>query len=113
MSGPEEVSTGAIGTVDFDGARVYAIPMRVRFRGIAIREGMLIEGPGGWGEFCPVADDDGGAAQPVRDHVPINGTVPAVNPERAHEITAGSGCRTAKVKVADHPESLFEDLARV
>jgi O-succinylbenzoate synthase len=129
MSGPEEVSTGAIGTVDFDGARVYAIPMRVRFRGIAIREGMLIEGPGGWGEFCPFADYDDaectpwlataieqctiGWPPPVRDRVPINCTVPAVNPQRAHEITAGSGCRTAKVKVADHPESLSEDLARV
>jgi O-succinylbenzoate synthase len=129
MSGPAEVSTGAIGTVDFDGARVYAIPMRVRFRGIAIREGMLIEGPGGWGEFCPFADYDDAECAPwlataieqctigwpsaVRDRVPINCTVPAVNPERAHEITAGSGCRTAKVKVADHPESLSEDLARV
>jgi O-succinylbenzoate synthase len=49
----------------------------------------------------------------VRDRIPINCTVPAVGPERAHEITARSGCRTAKVKVADHPESLPEDLARV
>ena len=39
MSGPEEVSTGAIGTVDFDGARVYAIPMRVRFRGSPFGKG--------------------------------------------------------------------------
>ncbi len=32
---------------------VYAIPMRTRFRGITVREGMLIRGPLGWGEFCP------------------------------------------------------------
>ncbi|MFC4858751.1 o-succinylbenzoate synthase [Actinophytocola glycyrrhizae] len=115
--------------IDFAGARVYAIPMRARFRGITVREGMLIEGPAGWGEFCPFADYDDtvsaswlattieqctiGWPEPVRDRIPINCTVPAVGPERAHDITAWSGCRTAKVKVADHPESLTEDLARV
>jgi O-succinylbenzoate synthase len=115
--------------VDFAGARVYAIPMRARFRGITVREGMLIEGPAGWGEFCPFADYDDtvsaswlataieqctiGWPEPVRDRIPINCTVPAVGPERVHDIVARSGCRTAKVKVADHPESLAEDLARV
>ena len=115
--------------IDFDGARIYAIPMTTRFRGIAIREGMLIEGPAGWGEFCPFREyDDREAAgwlataieaatvgwpEPVRDRVPINCTVPAVAPERAHEIVSASGCGTAKVKVADHPASLGEDLARV
>ncbi|PKW16028.1 enolase C-terminal domain-like protein [Saccharopolyspora spinosa] len=108
--------------IDFDGARIYAIPMRARFRGITVREGMLIEGPAGWGEFCPFADYDDtvsaswlattieqctlGWPEPVRDRIPINCTVPAVGPERAHAIAANSGCRTAKVKVADHPESL-------
>lgn len=122
-------SSTEMSTVDFDGARGYAIPMRVRFRGITVREGMLIEGPAGWGEFCPFTDyHDAEAAPwlaaaieqctigwppPVRERIPINCTVPAVDPEHAHEITAGSGCRTAKVKVADHPESLAEDLARV
>ncbi|MBB5159180.1 o-succinylbenzoate synthase [Saccharopolyspora phatthalungensis] len=115
--------------IDFDGVRIYAIPMRARFRGITVREGMLIEGPAGWGEFCPFADYDDivaaswlattieqctrGWPEPVRDRIPINCTVPAVGPERAHEIAANSGCRTAKVKVADHAESLPEDLARV
>jgi O-succinylbenzoate synthase len=108
---------------------VYAIPMRTRFRGITVREGMLLRGPLGWGEFCPFPEyDDREAAgwlatayeqvttgwpAPVRELIPINCTVPAVDPERAHEIVAGSGCRTAKVKVADHPDSLAEDLARV
>ncbi|MEV2221568.1 o-succinylbenzoate synthase [Nocardia vinacea] len=108
---------------------VYAIPMRTRFRGITVREGMLIRGPLGWGEFCPFPEyDDREAAgwlataveqvtvgwpEPVRDRIPINCTVPAVGPERAHAIVAGSGCRTAKVKIADHPDSLAEDLARV
>ncbi|WP_433196771.1 o-succinylbenzoate synthase [Nocardia sp. CA-107356] len=108
---------------------VYAIPMRTRFRGITVREGMLIKGPLGWGEFCPFPEyDDREAAgwlataveqvtvgwpEPVRERIPINCTVPAVDPERAYAITAGSGCRTAKVKVADHADALHEDLARV
>ncbi len=118
-----------VDTVDFDGARGYAIPLTTRFRGITVREGMLIEGPAGWGEFCPFPgyDDHESASwlattieqctvgwpEPVRDRIPINCTVPAGGPDPAHQITAGSGCRTAKVKVADHPESLTEDLARV
>ncbi|WP_306365667.1 o-succinylbenzoate synthase [Nocardia sp. CC227C] len=114
---------------DCDAAVVYAIPMRTRFRGITVREGMVIPGPRGWGEFCafPEYDDREAAGwlataveqmtvgwpQPVRDRVPVNCTVPAVDAERAREIVAGSGCRTAKVKVADHPDSLAEDLDRV
>jgi o-succinylbenzoate synthase len=115
--------------IDFEGARVYAIPMTTRFRGITVREGMLIQGPAGWGEFCPFPDyDDQQAAgwlataieaatqgwpEPVRDCVSINCTIPAVSPQHAHEIVSTSGCGTAKVKVADHPDSLGEDLARV
>src|SRR5260370_665978 len=37
-------------------ARAFAIPMRTRFRGITVREGALIEGPAGWGEFSPFAE---------------------------------------------------------
>jgi o-succinylbenzoate synthase len=108
---------------------VYSVPMRVRFRGIDVREGMLIEGPAGWGEFCPFVEyDDRVAAAwlaaaleaandgwpaPVRERVPVNCTVPAVGPERAYEIAAESGCTTAKVKVADHPASLGEDAERL
>jgi O-succinylbenzoate synthase len=110
-------------------ARVYAIPMRTRFRGITVREGMLIEGPVGWGEFCPFPEygDRESAAwlatameastvgwpEPVRERVAVNAIVPVVSPERAHKITARAGCRTVKVKVADHPGSLAEDLARL
>ncbi|UGT40651.1 o-succinylbenzoate synthase [Nocardia yamanashiensis] len=116
-------------SADFGASVVYAIPMRTRFRGITVREGMLIPGPAGWGEFCafPEYDDREAAAwlataveqatvgwpATVRDRVPVNCIVPAVGPERAREIVAGSGCRTAKVKVADHPDSLGEDLERV
>jgi o-succinylbenzoate synthase len=108
---------------------VYSVPMRTRFRGIDVREGVLLEGDAGWGEFCPFLEyDDRVAAAwlataieanttgwpaPVRDVVPVNCTVPAVGPERAREIAATSGCTTAKVKVADHPNSLGEDVERL
>src|SRR6266508_6581745 len=109
--------------------RVYSIPLTSRFRGIQVREGMLLDGPAGTGEFCPFLEySDSEAApwlaaaieasevgwpDPVRDRVPVNCIVPAVDPARAHEIAKGSGCRTAKVKVADHPASLAEDEARL
>lgn len=115
--------------VDLDAARVYAIPMRTRFRGITVREGVVLPGPLGWGEFCPFPEyDDVEAAgwlataveqatlgwpEPVRDRVPVNVTVPAVDAAQARRIVRVSGCATAKVKVADHPGSHPEDLARV
>ena len=37
-------------------ARAFAIPMPTRFRGITVREGVLIQGPAGWGEFSPFAE---------------------------------------------------------
>lgn len=105
----------------------YSIPMRVRFRGITERTGLLIEGPAGWGEFCPFEeyDDDESAPwlacaleaafdgwpTPVRDRIPVNCTVPVVSPDKAHEIVSRSGCQTAKVKVAE--STLAEDCARL
>jgi O-succinylbenzoate synthase len=50
---------------------------------------------------------------PLRNSVPVNVTVPAVGPEQAHAIVTASGCRTAKVKVADPGRSEADDLARV
>ncbi len=114
---------------EIDSITVYAMPMRSKFRGITVREGIVLHGPRGWGEFCPFPEyDDHEAAnwlattveqvgadrpEPVRDRIPINCTVPAIAPDRAYDLVAGSGCRTAKVKVADHPGALPEDLARV
>jgi O-succinylbenzoate synthase len=108
---------------------VYSIPLHTRFRGITVREGMLISGPNGWGEFCPfneysdaesaawlataVEQSTVGWPAPVRERIPVNCIVPAVDPAQAFKIAGGSGCRTAKVKVADHPSSLGEDIARV
>ncbi len=109
--------------------RVYSIPMRTRFRGVTRREGVLIEGPAGWGEFSPFAEYGPaecarwlaaareaafeGWPAPVRDRIPVNATIPAVGPERAFALTKESGCRTAKVKVAERGQSDADDMARV
>ena len=109
--------------------RAFAIPMQTRFRGITVREGALIEGPAGWGEFSPFPEygprecarwlagaleaATSGWPPPVRAEIPVNVTVPAIGPERAHAIVAGSGCRTAKVKVAERGQPPRADTARV
>ncbi len=41
-----------------DETRVFAIPLHTRFRGITVREGMLLRGPAGWGEWSPFLDYD-------------------------------------------------------
>jgi O-succinylbenzoate synthase len=109
---------------------VYSIPMRVRFRGITVREGLLLRGDAGWGEFSPFleygdreaaswlraareAADEGWPAA-LRSSIPVNVTVPAVGPEQAAAIVAaGAGCRTAKVKVAEPGQSLADEQARL
>lgn len=108
----------------------YSIPMRTRFRGLDLREGVLIRGDAGWGEFSPFAEygprtslpwlraareaAEEGFPAPLREHIPVNVTVPAVPPEHAHEIvTASGGCRTAKVKVAEPGQTLAEEQARL
>lgn len=109
---------------------VYAIPLRTRFRRITVREGVLVRGEAGWGEFSPFWDydapesaawwratreaaDDGFPA-PVRDRVPVNVTVPAVGPEAARRIVlASGGCTTAKVKVAEPGQGAAEEADRL
>jgi hypothetical protein len=55
----------------------------------------------------------GRKARPGGGGILINATVPDVDAVRAQAIVTASGCATAKVKVADHPDSLWEDLARL
>jgi O-succinylbenzoate synthase len=109
---------------------VYSIPLRMRFRGITVREGVLVRGDAGWGEFSPFWDYDAaesaawwraareaaddGWPTPVRTHIPVNVTVPAVDAARAHGIvTASGGCRTAKVKVAEPGQCVSDEIARL
>ncbi|MEV4598724.1 o-succinylbenzoate synthase [Amycolatopsis sp. NPDC049253] len=109
--------------------KVYALPLHNRFRDITVREGVLLEGPAGWGEFCPFADYSDAESVPwlvsaleaseqgwpaaVRERVEVNTTVPVVPPDRAHALVRASGCRTAKVKVADKRATLADDCARL
>lgn len=117
--------TGAVPRV----LHCYSIPLRTRFRGITTRQGTLLSGSAGWGEFSPFLDYSGPEIVPwlaaateaadrgwppgVRSSIPVNCTIPAVGPEQAYALTRDSGCRTAKVKVAEPGQTLADDLARV
>src|SRR6218665_2435046 len=113
-----------------DSARVVALPMATRFRGVDTREALLFEGPEGWAEFSPFVEyDDAESATwlaaaidfafrpqpaPLRDRIPVNATVPAVEAAQVPGVLARfAGCRTAKVKVAGAGQSLAADVARV
>lgn len=111
-------------------ARVVAIPLRRRFRGIDVREALLLEGPAGWTEFSPFVEYDdaeasawlaaaidfGWNAPPAarRDRIPVNATLPAVGADDVPAVLAlYPGCRTVKVKVAERGQTLADDVARV
>ncbi len=110
-------------------ARVFAVPLVQRFRGVTVRDGVLLQGPAGWAEFAPFHDyadvdcvpwlraaiDTATVPwpAPVRRRIEINVTIPVVSPERAAELVLASGCRTAKVKVADPATSVLADASRV
>ena len=111
-------------------ARVVSLPLVTRFRGVEVREAVLFEGPEGWTEFSPFLEYDDAEASawlagaidyswmpspPTRrDSIPVNATVPAVEPSLVSGILARfDGCRTAKVKVAEPGQRLVDDVARV
>ena len=110
-------------------AHVVALPMRVRFRGITVREALVLRGPSGWTEFSPFVEYDDAEAtawlrsavdfgwtdhEPAADSVPVNATVPAVAAEDVAELLARyPGCTTAKVKVAEPGTTVDDDVARV
>lgn len=111
--------------IDFDRAPVFAIPTTEQIGGLSVREGMLLEGPQGWGEFSPLPGDRSlvrwltaatepgtvGWPDPVRGRVPIAVTIPAVDAARARELAGASGCRTAAIEVG--LASLADDVERV
>ncbi|WP_082929353.1 o-succinylbenzoate synthase [Mycobacterium sp. 852013-51886_SCH5428379] len=113
-----------------DRLHVVSLPMRVRFRGITVREVALIDGPTGWGEFgafpeyeppeasawlASALEASYGATPALRrDRIPVNATVPAVEAARVPEVLSRfPGARTAKVKVAEPGQTLADDVARV
>ncbi|WP_347347591.1 o-succinylbenzoate synthase [Nigerium sp.] len=107
----------------------YDVGLVTRFRGLTRRRGVLVRGPAGWAEWSPFAEYVAPEINPwwaaaveaaavgfpplVRDAVGVNCTVPALGPEDAHARAAASGCRTAKIKVADAGQTFADDVARV
>lgn len=107
---------------------VFDIPLRVAFRGITRRTGVLVKGPAGWAEWSPFpeyGDEEAsnwlraaleaaehGFPAMMRDSVPVNGIVPALAPDLAAQRAVDSGCDTIKIKVAGGT-GLAEDVARV
>jgi o-succinylbenzoate synthase len=113
-----------------DRLHVVALPMRLRFRGIMVREVALIDGPAGWGEFGAFLEYEPqeaaawlvsaieaayGEPPPTRrDRIPINATVPAIPALEVPKVLARfPDVRTAKVKVAEPGQTLVDDVDRV
>ena len=114
-------------------ARIVAIPTRTRFRGVSVREAVLLRGDERWTEFSPFpeyADNEAAVwlraaleygwsapadLPPVRtDHVAVNATLPAVGVEEIPALLARfRGCTTVKIKVAERGQTLTDDIARV
>ncbi|SEB47721.1 O-succinylbenzoate synthase [Paramicrobacterium humi] len=111
-------------------AHVVSLPLTTRFRGIDVREALIMRGPNGATEFSPFVEyDDAEAAvwlqaalefgwgdepTPVRERIPVNATVPAVPASGVAAVLGRyDGCRTAKVKVAERGQILDDDVARV
>ncbi len=123
------MTTEALSSLDVLDLYPVRIPLRYRFRRVDHREAVLIRGPAGWGEFSPFPEYPPSVASrwlasalesacaelpaPVRALVPVNVTIPAVTPDLASKLTRESGCRTAKVKVAEPGQGEEADLARV
>ncbi|MEX2533288.1 MAG: hypothetical protein WD360_04940, partial [Nitriliruptoraceae bacterium] len=97
--------------------RVFSVPLRNRFRRVERRDGVVLEGPEGWGEFSPFPEYGADTTalwlaaaieaatkpfpEPVRDRIEVNTTIPALDAATAYQLARASGCRTAKVKVAE------------
>lgn len=110
--------------IDFDAAVVFAVP--ATDSGSSGVEGMVLEGPQGWGEFSPrsdaglqralVAASEGGTVgwpDPVRGRIPVARTVETTDAHRAAAAVSGSGCRTVRVPVGARVETADVDVARV
>jgi O-succinylbenzoate synthase len=113
-----------------DAAYVVALPLVTPFRGIEVREAVLLRGPSGWTEFSPFTEyedaeaatwlaaaiDYGWGPEPplLRDVIPVNATLPAVAPTEISAVLDRFGAtRTVKVKVAERGQTLADDVARV
>lgn len=111
-----------------DTLRVIALPMKTKFRDINVREVALFKGDYGWGEFSPFLEYDDQECAPwlacaieaatvpkpqlYRTHIPVNGTIPALNDQAELEriINSFPGVNCFKVKVGS---DVSDDLHRL
>jgi len=111
----------------------FSLPLNQPFRRITEREGVLLRGPSGWGEFAPFDDYSparsarwlaaaiesafGTWPEPLRDKVPVNAIIPGRSASDsaalARRAVLEHGCSTFKIKVAGLGEVLADDEARV
>jgi O-succinylbenzoate synthase len=111
-------------------ARIVALPLRTKFRGLLEREVLLFEGPNGWAEWSPfieypdeeaavwlaAAIDFAYGTTPTlhRDSIPVNATLPAVTPDLVEKVLSNFGeFSTVKIKVAEKGQGAGEDIARI
>lgn len=108
--------------IDFDDAPVFMIPAADD-----VREGVLLEGPQGWGEFSPPLDSEDAAAarwltaamepgtvgwpDATRGRVPVAVGVPETDPATAYRLAAGSRC--ARVSVSTGRNALGANADRL
>lgn len=114
-------------------AVAFSVPLAMQFRSSQNREGVVFQGPSGWGEFAPFPEYDdviagrwlagalemafGKFPEPVRNEVPVNAIIPATDEVTAYELVeraiTRSAISTVKVKVAQSEQTLADDVARV
>ncbi|MEN9714137.1 MAG: hypothetical protein RLZZ164_801 [Actinomycetota bacterium] len=110
--------------------RVVSLPMRVKFRGLRMRELAIFEGPSGFTEWSPFLEYETNEAAAwlagalefgwgqtpalLRDSVGINATLAAVPAAEIESALSGFGdFNTVKIKVAEQGQSIEDDLARI
>ncbi len=119
-------SAGAAGP---ESGRIYQIGLHTRFRGVTVRQGLVWRGEAGWAEWSPFLDYGPDEARiwlasghgVRRDRLAGSGA--GHGARELHDSRGGrrgrlphgrgSGCTTAKVKVAEHGQALADDLDRV
>ena len=111
-------------------ARIVALPLRTKFRGLEEREVLLFEGPNGWAEWAPFVEytDEEAAVwlaaaidfaygelpQLHRDRIAVNATLPAVAPDSVERVLTNFGeFSTVKIKVAETGHTITDDIARI
>jgi len=109
-------------------AKVLAIPMRTKFRGLTTREVLLFEGPNGWAEWSPFTEYVDEEASiwlraaiewafgdiPKTDvkTIKVNATLPAVKDVQKALEPFGK-FEVVKIKVAEPGQTLQDDLDRI